>query len=90
MPPVTVTEPIDVSEDTTQPLVKEEEEEEEILEEAVETVETVTLEVAVVDNREEKNSKPSDSFLPFIPPSGINFELDTYDLYDFTVIGKQR
>jgi len=85
---VTVTEQIDVSEDTTQPLVKEEEEEEEILEEAVETVETVTLEVAVVDNREEKNSKPSDSFLPFIPPSGINFELDTYDLYDFTVIGE--
>ena len=89
MPPVTVTEQIDVSEDTTQPLVKEEEKEE-ILEEAVETVETVTLEVAVVDNTEEKNSKPSDSFLPFIPPSGINFELDTYDLYDFTVIGKQR
>ena len=65
-----------------------EEVEEEILDSDVAADEAmVKLEVAVVDSvdyhQDRRGTNHTSSFLPFIPPSGINFEDD----FEFTVIG---
>ena len=46
----------------------------------------VTLEVAAIDSVEERDTSEAENktgFLPFVPPSGIDFEID----YTFTAIG---